>query len=292
MIWLGLALAHDLAPGAIAVEEIRPQHYAVQVTAPRDGGSPVDMSLRWPEGCVSGPSLRCSGGLAGRLEVPALEHRRVKVVLSITHLDGHQDLAVLREGEHAVELGPDGIHPPTPTAWALLGLGAEHVLSGLDHLFVVLALTLIARRWTLVGAITGFTVGHSLSLAASALGGLAVPMAATELLIAASVLLLAREILRPAWTSQAPVVVSGLIGLVHGLGLAAGFTTLGLAPEARAMGLLLFNLGIELGQLLVVVLALLALALLPPKRRLAAYVLGLPAGVWTVERAWIWVNSL
>jgi len=292
MIWLGLALAHDLAPGAIAVEERRPQHYAVRVTAPRDGGSPVDMRLRWPEGCVFGQQLHCPEGLAGRLEVPDLEHRRVKVVLSITHLDGHQDLAVLREGQHAVELRPDGIHPPTPTPFALLGLGAQHVLSGLDHVFVVLALTLIARRWTLVGAVTGFTVGHSLSLAVSALGGLSVPMAATELLIAASVLLLAREILRPAWTSGAPVVVSGLIGLVHGLGLAAGFTTLGLAPEARAMGLLLFNLGIELGQLLVVVLALLALAVFPPNRRLAAYALGLPAGLWTVARAWTWVHAL
>lgn len=139
--------------------------------------------------------------------------------------------------------------------------GFQHILGGADHLLFLLCLIVPFRRigWPLVGVITAFTIAHSITLIAAAFG--IVPGGAwfpplVELLIAASILYMAIEnVLRPnlRWRW----LLSGLFGLVHGFGF-----SFGLANELQFVGshlvlsLLAFNVGIELGQLLVLALAL------------------------------------
>jgi hypothetical protein len=183
-----------------------------------------------------------------------------------------------------------------------VGLGVDHILSGWDHLAFVLALILLAtglREVALV--VTGFTLAHSLTLAAAVLGWADVREDAVEALIGFSIALVAAENLwlragRERWlpilaaaalaalaalgaTRLPPVLLVGLalftacylalardaarplrlrvaiafvFGLVHGFGFATALAELRLPDERLAIGLLGFNAGVELGQLLVV----------------------------------------
>lgn len=305
IITLGLlassaAHAHDLRPGAVALREVTPDVFRLRLTAPLDGARVqrfVPPTL--PDGCqfADAETVRCAAGLRGALVMPDLARRRVKVVVHVRWLDGRRFEAVLREGETTVRL-------PTLARAGSHGLGAvwlgvDHILTGWDHLAFVLALALIAGSLRRVAiAITGFTVAHSLTLAATALGWVRPPGPAAELIIAASVLLLAAEAARQrdTLTRRHPVVVSLVFGLVHGVGFAGALTSLAIPRDALLSTLLAFNLGVELGQLAVLGAALVLAALarrllrggLLHARRIAAYAIGVPAGVWTVQRAVEW----
>lgn len=151
---------------------------------------------------------------------------------------------------------------------AFFPLGVHHILSGWDHLAFLAALVLGARRArSLLGIVTAFTVAHSLSLAAAALGLVdGVSLARwIEPAIALSIAFVAADVLlRPART-RARWIEAFAFGLVHGLGF-AGFLGEALGRErAKLPALAGFNLGVEAGQLLVVgTLALLVAAL--PRR--------------------------
>lgn len=288
---LGGAQAHDLRPGAIAVQQASDRDYVVRITEPVDGGRVVPVAPRWPRGCrQDGARLHCKRGLDGELSVPGLDERRVKVLVSVRRLDGSVDEGLLTEGQDRLVLGT----PRRP--W--LELGLRHVLGGLDHLAFVFGLFLVARRRQLWGAVTAFTIGHSLTLGLTAAGVVAAPGAAIELLIALSVLLVAREALSPGptLTRRFPWLVAGLFGLVHGVGFAGVLVELGLPGGRLLRPLVGFNVGVELGQLLALCGVLLAERLWqrrgwPGSRRLAAYAIGLPAGVWVVQRAVAWLSG-
>jgi hypothetical protein len=226
------------------------------------------------------------------------------------HLLREGETAVVIPGRKAVQGADVPLANAPPAAWlSWLLLGVEHILLGVDHLLFVLGLALVAgwnRR--LVAAVTAFTLAHSVTLAAAALGWVVAPGEAVELIIAASVLLLAAEAARGGGHSAAqtatqrwPALVALLFGLVHGFGFAGAITSLGLPAKGTLVALLAFNGGIELGQLSVLaVLAglLLAVARLlgsaraevmaPRARMVVAYGMGSVAGVWTVGRAVTW----
>lgn len=131
-------------------------------------------------------------------------------------------------------------------------LGIEHIVTGYDHLLFLVALLLGARRLKdMLAVVSGFTVAHSITLAASALGWATIPGAVIEPLIALSIALAALENLTDASLRRRLALTFGL-GLVHGFGLAGMLTELGLPPGARAEALLAFNGGVEIGQLAVV----------------------------------------
>jgi hypothetical protein len=157
-----------------------------------------------------------------------------------------------------------------PSAWVLLRdnavLGAEHVLSGLDHLLFLLVV--LATGWSFrqtVLALTCFTLGHGITLAASALGGWTVPSAVVEPAIAATII---GMVLFDMWSKRRPkpwpaalrLSLVFVCALIHGLGFAGGLTDLGLDTRHRLLSLAGFNLGIEAGQLLVAVLAIAVMA--------------------------------
>ncbi|MDA1260837.1 MAG: HupE/UreJ family protein [Planctomycetota bacterium] len=129
-------------------------------------------------------------------------------------------------------------------------LGFEHVLIGWDHLAFLAALLLgVAGFGALLGAITAFTLAHSLTLALAAFGVLRLPAGAVEPAIAWSVLLVALLHLRLGPTRARAWIPAFGFGLLHGLGFAGVLGDIGLPRTAEVSGLLGFNLGVEAGQL-------------------------------------------
>src|SRR5207237_6123057 len=115
----------------------------------------------------------------------------------------------------------------------------------------------VGFRRRLVGTITAFTLAHSLTLACSVLGLITLRPAPVEACIALSIVLVASEALRERQTlaRRLPALVSFLFGLVHGLGFAGALKRIGLPPSHLPLALLTFNVGVEIGQLMMVLVA-------------------------------------
>jgi hydrogenase/urease accessory protein HupE len=131
-----------------------------------------------------------------------------------------------------------------------LGLGVEHILAGHDHLAFLLGLVLVAstlRR--LAGLVSLFTLAHSLTLALASLELVSLPSALVEAAIAASICYVGLENLTGRAQRSRAVLVFGF-GLIHGFGFAGALRELGLSAGEAPLALLGFNLGVELGQLL------------------------------------------
>ncbi len=176
------------------------------------------------------------------------------------------------------------------------GLGIEHILIGSDHLLFVACLVIIAGfSRKLIWAVTGFTLAHSITLALSALDVLVLPIPPIEAAIALSIVFLAVEIAknqRSSLTYRYPVVVSSSFGLLHGFGFAAVLAEIGLPKNDLVTGLLFFNVGVELGQLIFISGVLVSMALINQVRalplarleRVASYIIGSVAMMWCIER--------
>lgn len=235
----------------------------------------------------------------------------------------HSDL-FLEEGnpEHRLLVTVEGLYPRTLETFLSYGrrdwqvdvpvpggvlrdyllLGFEHVLLGWDHLAFVAALLFgVAGAASLLAAVTAFTLAHSLTLAAAALGLWTLPPALVEPAIACSVLLVLLAHLRTGADRARAWLPAFAFGLLHGFGFAGVLGDIGLPTEHRALGLLGFNLGVEAGQLACVApLAALAFALRrwapaawPALRRTAALLLLAFAAhlVAGAARAWWWTSA-
>jgi hydrogenase/urease accessory protein HupE len=147
-----------------------------------------------------------------------------------------------------------------------LRLGLEHILGGYDHLLFLLALILAARTLVnLMRVITAFTVAHSIALALSVLGVIALPPYLVEGVIALSIAYVALEnFLRPGSKLHRRWLAVFAFGLIHGLGFSGVIKEIGLPQSQLVTSLLNFNLGVELGQ---VVFVLVVWAMLDLVRR-------------------------
>jgi hypothetical protein len=141
-------------------------------------------------------------------------------------------------------------------------LGIEHILTGPDHLLFVLGLLLIVRdRWTLLKTVSAFTLAHSITLALATLGAISLSTPLLNALIALSILFVAPEVIRAqtgrtSFTIRYPWVVAFVFGLLHGMGFASGLTSMGLEKSTLVAALVLFNVGVEIGQLAFIALVL------------------------------------
>ena len=188
--------------------------------------------------------------------------------------------------------------PGSAGAWDRLALGVGHILGGVDHLLFVAGMILLVRGWRrLVATITAFTIAHSITLGMTVLGVVRVPGPPVEAFIALSIVYLAYEILRrddAADGSAKPWTMAFAFGLMHGFGFAGALLDTGLAGRDLPTTLLLFNLGIELGQIGFAAACGIVLwgcyrLLDTPDRRArldhaAAYGLGTVASFWVIER--------
>jgi hypothetical protein len=243
---------------------------------------------------------QCAGGLANaRLIVgwPAY-NPSVTTLVRVVWRDGAVDTHALAPDKSIIALTDGG----AGAAGAYLPLGVSHIFGGVDHLLFLALLAMVAgapRRIFI--AATGFTVAHSLTLALTALGVVAVSIAAVEAAIALSIVFLAAEVARRERTTLAfrrPALVASLFGLAHGAGFASALGEIGLPQTARIPALLFFNIGVEAGQVALLAGALLLLALSrrfagafhrqlvgATAQRIIAYGVGIVAAFWTIERS-------
>ena len=165
-------------------------------------------------------------------------------------------------------------------------------------LFVLALLLIVGHHWGLLfKTITAFTMAHSITLALATLGFVHVPGAPVEAVIALSIMFVAAEILHtrsgyPGLTARAPWVVAFTFGLLHGFGFAGALAEVGLPQNAIPLALLLFNVGVEIGQLMFVAAAVVFITLLvriPVKwpgwaGAIPPYAIGGMAMFWVIQR--------
>lgn len=304
--------AHEVRPGYLALRQTGAESFDVLWKVPAKGGLRLGMYARLPENCnalaptsshMGGGastdywSVNCPGGLTGRtITIDGLTGTMTDVLARIERSDGTTQVTRLSPAEPSfvVDAAPSVIK----VAGTYLGLGVEHILLGIDHLLFVLALLIIVQgRRRLVGTITAFTVAHSLTLAAATLGFVSMPQAPVEAIIALSIVFVAGEIVHarqghPGLTQRWPWIVAFIFGLLHGFGFAGALTEIGLPAQAVPLALLLFNVGVELGQLLFIAaigVVVVVAGRFPLPRpawawRVPAYGIGSLATYWMIER--------
>ncbi len=315
LLWSSDAAAHPMRFGLLELSETAPGRFAIEFHfSGREGATlrgepilPEHCALRGEprvtpisDGFVSRFEVDCGErGLAGPVGVRGLGESSSQALLTLRRLDGSEERRMLDALRPTLHVGEgqrayDAEGAQTFRTYAALGF--EHILFGFDHLLFVLGLLLLVSGWRrLIGTITAFTLGHSLTLALATLGLVRVPSSAVEACIALSILMLAVELTRleagPAsLTREHPWLVATAFGLLHGLGFASALTEIGLPSEEIPMALFSFNVGVEGGQLLFVILALgvvhLRRTLAPPSlsRRVLPYLIGSLSAYWCIER--------
>jgi len=250
-------------------------------------------------------TLACAEGLAGgTIAIGGLENTLTDVLLRIERIDGTVQSHLLRSLAPAVTLGEGG-ETRTPLL-GYLGLGVQHILLGIDHLLFILGLLLIVEdRWMLLKTVTAFTLAHSITLAVATLGYASAPLPPLNAAIALSILFLGPEIVRrwrgeTSFTIRHPWVVAFAFGLLHGFGFASGLSTLGLPPAEIPLALLLFNVGVEIGQVGFVLLILAVersfhrLEIVWPRwaEMLPGYAVGSLGAFWTIQRTVMMIGGL
>ena len=256
-----------------------------------------DLTPRWPQGCTSeGQLLHCTApGLVGKVSIDGVGSAYSAAMLRITWLDGQVRVHTITAGQPAVTLygAANDARGRGEIVQAYGMLGITHILSGYDHLlFVFSLLFLVGFHRRLVATISAFTLAHSITLATSALGWLTLRPAPVEASIALSIMLVAAEALRTRETlaRRWPAFVAFVFGLVHGLGFAGALKEIGLPQQHLLLALLTFNVGVEIGQLMMVALAFGTVMLLRRQpwflqaRRPALYAIGILAAYWTLLR--------
>ena len=150
---------------------------------------------------------------------------------------------------------------------SFLTLGVHHILGGYDHLLFLLGLLLSGGGvLALAKIVAAFTLAHSVTLSLAVLDVIVLPDRLVEAVIALSIAFVAGENLAPRPAVSRRWVVSFVFGLVHGFGFSTALRELGLGREGLALSLVGFNVGVEIGQILVIAALLPVLVLLRRSR--------------------------
>lgn len=283
-------------------------------------------ALREAERVVRRWQLQCVGGLNNsQLSFVGLDPHMPEALVIVNFADGRTQAQAIDRYDPACKLSPQSNAAASKSLAAYFPIGIEHILLGPDHLLFVFGLMLVVvagagGKRQLFTAITAFTIAHSLTLALAVLGLWGLPPKPVEILIAASILLLAIELsqqqrrqqqhLPMTLTLRQPWLVAFVFGLLHGFGFAGALSAVGLPNAARGLALLFFNLGVEAGQLIFVVLAWQIMKFMAidvafrsigmshslssanTKRvQITLILLGGFASYWLLDRTAIWFNS-
>jgi hypothetical protein len=305
--------AHEIRPALLTITEQKPGWFEVTWKVPVLAGYELDIQPVLPPGLapygppsnkdIPGAEIQYStyqakgGALAGEtITIDGLTATQIDVMVRINLIDGSTHSAILRPASPSFTVPAPGTK--AKIAWIYLRLGVEHILQGIDHLLFVLGLLLIVgSRYTLFKTITAFTIAHSITLAIATLGYASAPVQPLNAAIALSILFLGPEIVRvwrgeTSFTIRHPWVVAFAFGLLHGFGFASGLNTIGLARVEIPVALLLFNVGVEIGQIFFVLIILLlersfrVLEIRWPRwaETMPAYTVGSLGAFWTIQR--------
>ena len=316
-----LVLLSVLCGAAATAHEVRPAYLHIKESANAEGSrydvlwkQPIVQNGRlaidpiFPEGCEleeSQPPEFTPGALIyrwvtscdltqGSVHINGLSVTLTDVMVRIDEASGDSSNHILRPESPTLDLS-DTAAP----ALAYLVIGIEHLVFGIDHVLFVIGLVLfIHQPMMLLKTITAFTVAHSITLAMSVLGWVEVNQGPVEAIIALSILFLARELVqdeseRSRLTTAVPWAMAFVFGLLHGFGFAGALRDIGLPDDTLWLALLLFNLGIELGQIMIIA-AIFAVTWVLNKVastatliRVGAYGMGVLAAYWTIDRTLI-----
>jgi hydrogenase/urease accessory protein HupE len=302
----GSAFAHEVRPAFLKVTETDAGQFSVLWKQPVLDGKRLRITPVFPDGCEATASIqsRQSSTInetsqiscaleSGIIRLDGLERTLTDAFVEIAYLDGRVKRQLIKPSNPSLNLSTAS----ASAAGQYLGIGVEHILFGWDHLLFIIGLTLLVARRQIWGVATAFTLAHSLTLALAAFGLLNVPTRPVEILIAASIVFLGTEILRKfrgeeSLATRKPYLISFMIGLIHGCGFASALADIGLPKGTELFALLLFNIGVELGQFGVIALFLLLLALLSKfgektlqrSQILATYGMSTIAMFWFIDR--------
>lgn len=324
LIFASLALnadAHKLQPAYLEMNEQTAGKFSILWKRPLVSGRPMNIVPQLPASCsnITEPAVQSSvsgvverwivdcgksGMTNGTIAIDGLSATQTDVLVRIYYIEGIEETHLLRPTTVSAVVG--GVPSGMERIIAYLQLGIQHILMGIDHLLFVLGLLLIVQsRWMLLKTISSFTLAHSITLGIATLGYASVQLPPLNAVIALSILFLGPEIVR-SWrggtslTIRHPWVVAFAFGLLHGFGFATGLTNLGLREAEIPLALLLFNCGVEIGQVAFVMLIILlerSFRVLqiqwPGWVRLApGYTVGSLGAFWTIQRTVILIRGL
>jgi len=306
------AVAHEMLPGYLELKQVSSGTYDVLWKLPVKQGNRLPLAPRFPEGCdlrgdlkseiqqdawMYRGTLRCDPPLDGQqISIDGLAGVGTDVLVRYLPSDQDSLQTALLTSDAPAMMIRQSVDEAASGILFYLWFGIEHILGGWDHLLFVLGLLLIVRdRWLLFKTITAFTVAHSLTLLVATFRLADIPSGLVETAVALSILFLGPEIVRrwrgdTSFTIRFPWVVAFGFGLLHGLAFAGDLAEMGLPRQELVWALLLFNLGVEIGQLAFVAAVLglwwMARSLRIPLwlEQFPGYVIGTTGAFWTIER--------
>lgn len=305
--------AHELQPSSLELRQLTSERFEVVWRAPVYYGKPHPAQLQlpdtwktvgeatvkqFPDSALHRRVVDVPGGVidGAVIRFVGLESTITDVFARFVWLDDSETTAIARPSQPWLEVIAK--RSAWQVAWDYTVLGVDHILSGFDHLTFVLALLLLVRgARRLLITVTSFTLAHSITLAAATLGVLWVPGPPVEAVIALSILFLASELVKvnrglPSLTARYPWIVAFTFGLLHGFGFAGALGEIGLPQNEVPLALLMFNVGVELGQLAFIVVVLMITFVLNRLYRkwptwlgqVPAYCIGGISAFWLIER--------
>ena len=315
------ARAHEARPGYLEITETAPGRFSVLWRTPVLAGMRLPVVLKIPDDVknLKEPTVQeladslverrwidaGPNGLAGkRIEFVGLQLTITDVLVRVGMLDGRNWTVIARPSQPWIEVAASQTWLGVASTY--IEQGIRHILFGVDHLLFVLGLLLIVGdRWMLLKTVSSFTLAHSITLAIATLGYASAPLPPLNAAIALSILFLGPEIVRrwrgeTSFTIRHPWLVAFAFGLLHGFGFASGLTTMGLPRAEIPAALLLFNVGVEVGQLffvgLIVALerAFRALEIRWPRvaQALPGYAVGSLGAYWAIQRTLVLFGAL
>jgi len=263
---------------------------AAHVAAPIEPGTRIVVDQGWVDVHLVYPIVSPKSVLALRTTVAPELGDYLKLTVRYLPLEGDSKVMVLRAGSGVVDLNPSFAR----AAGGFVSLGVVHIATGIDHLLFLLCLVVPVRGLRpLLAVVTAFTLGHSFTLLGSAFG--LGPQGAwfgpfVEMLIAVSIVYTALENIVGVSLPRR-VLLALLFGLVHGFAFSQSLAEeLQFAGAHLLVALFAFNLGIELGQVLALLLMLPLLGLLTRhvlKGRTGAVILS----AVLAQVGWAWMQS-
>ena len=291
--------SHEFSPAHLIIEEDEDFEYEVTWMYPIRNLGPVNLTL--PKDCQSNSletfqeskylsekiSLQCSDSIKGKdIFIKGLSILNDALV-TIKFLDGDRFEGLVSVKDSKLTI-PQELQV-FPTGYFMLGV--EHLIGGPDHLLFVFGLLFIVFGWqNLIKTITAFTLAHSITLGLSVLEIVSLPSATIEALIALTIIYLALEIKDEKNNKSTPWLMAFGFGLLHGFGFAGALSEIGIANEQLLLSLLFFNVGIEIGQLIMIPLFLISIWLLQKIKfnfsvtKLSSYAIGGMGSFWLIER--------
>ena len=305
------AFAHEIRPAFLQIQQQSDTDYEILWKIPMLNGRIPKISPKFPSGFIietekieqqlDATIIRSKATYSSKLNgqtisIDGLAYTLIDVLVQIDLQDGFGYTFMLQADQ------PSAIIPTAPKRWAVAGLylklGIEHILLGVDHLLFVLGLLLLVQNFkSLVHTITAFTLAHSVTLILSALNLVKVPSAPVEAVIALSIVFLAKEYIdfkngKESITAKSPWIIALSFGLLHGFGFAGALAEIGLPQKEVPIALFMFNLGVEVGQLIFIgllyflyqIMKKIPMPLPEWSWKVIPYTIGGIASFWLIER--------